>query len=114
MLSGCATATFYSRGNAENLPLTDNPPPEVKLALVCVLRYSCPLPRLIWLVLMVRAASKSDLFTLTVGPEVPSALTYTLTVLSFVMSLKVALPPPALEVVDANMLTPLNFKLAMS
>ena len=31
MLSGCATATFYSRGNAENLPLTDNPPPEVKL-----------------------------------------------------------------------------------
>ena len=31
MLSGCATATFYSRGNAENAPLPDNPSPEVKL-----------------------------------------------------------------------------------
>ena len=31
MLSGCATATFYSRGNAENATLPDNPSPEVKL-----------------------------------------------------------------------------------
>ena len=31
MLSGCATATFYSRGNAENAPLPNNPSPEVKL-----------------------------------------------------------------------------------
>ena len=31
MLSGCATATFYSRGNAENATVPDNPSPEVKL-----------------------------------------------------------------------------------
>lgn len=31
LLSGCAIATFYSRGNAENATLPNNPSPEVKL-----------------------------------------------------------------------------------
>ena len=31
MISGCATATFNSRGNAENPPLNDDPPSEVEV-----------------------------------------------------------------------------------
>ena len=31
MLSGCATATFYTRGDAENSPVTDAPSSEVEL-----------------------------------------------------------------------------------
>ena len=64
--------------------------------------------------LMVRAERSMALPMLTFGPLEPSALTYTLTVLSRAMSLNLPSAPFAFEEYWANMVTPLNLTEFMS